>query len=317
MVSAQPQDEQPLVVVNPSSWDFGTLIDTDAPVVKEFVIQNRSKQTIELFAMPTTCGCTVVKPEPSVMEPGQSSQVRVVFMPKGMHDVIQWEVKLALTPPLPNQSYVLISLKANVLLDAIISQPVINFKGFKRGNGSPVVLWLACYKQPDFKLEQVEFDAPGFDIAWKELPEVTGFYPGPQRGYRIDVAPKLDIPYGRNDGTIILRTTIKGNETIKIPVFAYVNGDITAIPDYIRFGNITPGTKYTKRLALSQNEFKKFTIRQVKTSIPWISAQIQPVLDHYYYLHLQADCPTDAEAGEFRGKCIVETDCPTDRKSVV
>ncbi len=317
-VGSSSQETPALITITPQNWDFGKLVDTTEMVQKDFVIKNNSEETITLNVLPTSCGCMVAKPVPDVLPPHTEAQLKTLFVPKGMRGIVQWEIKLDISPKIGNQQLLIVPLQANVMLDSLLSEWIANFRVFKRSAAKPITLWMTNHRQQNFKLLEVTTDVTSFDISSQELSEVTGFFPGPQRGYRIDITPKADIPYGRNNGKIYLKTDIPGKEKIEIPLFAHVIPEIAAVPDYISFGVMKPGKKITKQVVVSRRELAKFQILSCKSSIPFISSTLQTVVpDIYYYVHITLDCPENATPGEFRGTFSIETDCEEQREVIV
>lgn len=323
---------QPLTVT-PSFWDFGTITD-DQMQHSVFTVHNRSREEVKLTPLPTTCGCTASYPKPDVVPAGGTSELYIVFHPRGIRGMYRWEV--ALQTSLPEQLKIVIPMQAYVLRNDILSENMVNFRIFKRGEKKEYALWLTCHKYPEFRLKKVATDIPGFDtrvidsrditvLSWDLLwpriqakrtcAQIGGFYPGPQRGYRIDIIAREDIGYGRNHGEVVLTTDIPGQEEVKLRLFAYVLGEITAAPDYLSFGLVHPGMTAQRKIILSHNDYKPFRVEpEVGSSLDFITARVEEVIpEKYYYVWVSLQCPQNAGNGEFRGTLSINTDCPTHR----
>jgi hypothetical protein len=302
---AQEQPPLPLQVL-PLSWDFGTIKD-DKPVSYIFTIKNDSTETVELTALPAPCDCMVSMPVPSTVESGGEAKLHVLFHPKGRWGSFRWEVSLKTS--LAAQPKITIPLSTFILRDAMLSEEIVNFGVFKRGVPKKHTIWLTCRQYPGFALKEAQVTAEGFGIAFAET-TVSGFYPGDQRGYRIDITPREDIGYGRRNGNVVLTTTIAGHEKMELRLFAYINGEITAAPDYIPFGLVKPGMVQQKNIKVSHNDFQQFSILRLNSTIPFITPQLKTVIPRKYYeIELILKCPQDAASGEFRGKLEIFTDC--------
>lgn len=300
--------EQPPVFLQPSpaSWDFGTIKD-DKPVSYTFTIKNNSQETVELTTLPAPCDCMVSMPVPSTMQPGGESKLHVLFHPKGRWGAFRWEVNLKTS--LAAHPKITIPLSTFILRDAMLSEEIVNFGVFKKGVPKKYTIWLTCRQHPEFLLKEVQVTAEGFQCEFSET-TVTGFYPGDQRGYRIDVSPRADIGYGRRNGNLILTTTIPGHEKMELRLFAYIIGEITAAPDYIPFGLVKPGMAVQKNIKVSHNDFQPFSILKLSSNIPFITPQLKTVIPQKYYeIDLSLKCPADAPMGEFRGMLEIVTDC--------
>jgi hypothetical protein len=230
---AEPKEKQ--IIVSPASYDFGVIKD-DKLISHIFTMKNMGEQSVTLTALPSSCGCMLSKPEPSVLKPGEEGRFKILFQPKGMRGAFQWDASLQTS--LTEQPVIVVPLKAYVLRDGILSDEIINFRVFKRGEEKEITLWMVYRHNPQFKVVNARLNVDGFDLKCQEMKEVEGFYPGLQRGYRIDIRAKKDIPYGRNDGRLILETDIPEHKKIELRLFAYAIGDLTAAPDYLSFGVI-------------------------------------------------------------------------------
>ena len=66
------------------SWDFGQ-VTAEKKLEHSFVFTNKSKKTLELTGTGTSCGCTAAALEKTTLAPGESTQLKVTFDPKGYH----------------------------------------------------------------------------------------------------------------------------------------------------------------------------------------------------------------------------------------
>lgn len=296
------------IVVNPTFWDFGTIKD-DKIYRCSFSIINKTERPVSLTSLPASCGCSMTVPEPNIIPSCGEAKVYVAFQPKGQRGLIRWDAALA--TDLQSYPKIVIPLTAYVLRDAVLSDGVVNFRVFKRGEEKSIVLWCAYSQNPNFRLYSAVTSVAGFATKFEET-TVSGFYPGDQRGYRIEIIARKDIGYGRNSGILLLTTDIPDHEKMEIRLFAYVIGDITAAPEYMSFGVLKPGMSYKRQIIVSHNEHKKFNIRQVVSSLPFVSTELQTVIpEKYYYIWVTLKCPIDIIPGEFRGTLQIHTDCPT------
>lgn len=303
------------IVIEPAEMDFGVIIDSKM-LEHNFIIKNNSDKVVHLEALPSSCGCMMASPHPDVVEPGQTSEFNVLFQPRGYKGLFRWEAKIA--TDLPTHPVLVLPLQAFILVDGVISSEIANFRIFKRGEERKIEIWMACREKQDFQIQSITCDVPGFNITYTEEKDVDFFYPGKQRGYKIEIAPKVDIAYGRNHGVIKICSDIPGRETIDVRLFATVIGDITAAPDYLTFGKLEPGKKYTKKLILSHNELKLFKVLGTSSELPFLSAKvIERIPNKYYYVEVTLDCPEDLKPGELRSEMYIDTDWETHKKVVV
>jgi hypothetical protein len=233
----------------------------------------------------------------------------VAFQPKGRRGAFLWEA--GLKTDLPGEPSVVIPLKAFVLREAMLSDDIVNFGVFKRGQKKQNTIWLVCQEHPQFKLKDVQASVTGYTVQFQET-TVSGFYPGDQRGYQVEIRPMDDIEYGRKHGYLYLLTDIPGHEKMELRLFGYVIGDITAAPDYMAFGVVKSGAVVQKNIKVSHNDYQKFEILRITSSLPFVSGQLRTIIPKKYYeIDVTLTYPENPVVGEFRGKLEIQTDCPT------
>jgi hypothetical protein len=73
-----PAGAVPRIVVEPASFDFGTLRPA-GEVQKEFVIRNHGRAELVIQSISTDCGCTAALSETKTVRPGGSTVMRVTL----------------------------------------------------------------------------------------------------------------------------------------------------------------------------------------------------------------------------------------------
>ena len=73
-----PAAATPRIVVEPASFDFGTLRPA-GEVQKEFVIRNHGRAELVIQSISTDCGCTAALSETKTVRPGGSTAMRVTL----------------------------------------------------------------------------------------------------------------------------------------------------------------------------------------------------------------------------------------------
>jgi hypothetical protein len=70
------------------SWDFGKI--QEGEVLKHaFLLKNKSKQTLTILDVNTSCGCTISEVKDRVLLPGESTTIEVQFNTKGYSGAVQ------------------------------------------------------------------------------------------------------------------------------------------------------------------------------------------------------------------------------------
>ena len=297
-----------LITVTPKEWDFGTILD-HKPVHHIFSIQNHSDKKVKLNNLPTPCGCVAFEPKPDVISPGQEAKVHVEFNPRGKRGKCRWEVEIG--TDLKQVSKITIPISANVLRDTMFSEDSVNFRIIKRDQQKDFILWFTCRQHKNFKINALTCSSEDFGVQYEET-QVQGFYPGPQRGYKIIVTPRKNIPLGRHNEQLQIVTNIPEKEKINVQIWAYVTGDLVTAPDYVSFGLVIPGKIKKRPVKIYHKNLNKFRVEKVESSLAFVTTKVEAKIpDEYYYVWIILNCPDDLAAGEFRGTVNIYTDYPT------
>ncbi len=68
----------PKIVVDEDKYDFGTIVE-GAIVTHDFFITNEGTENLVITKVNASCGCTVAKPQDDILEPGESTMMKVTF----------------------------------------------------------------------------------------------------------------------------------------------------------------------------------------------------------------------------------------------
>jgi hypothetical protein len=68
----------PKISYQESNYDFGDVSEGDI-VVHDFEIYNTGGDVLKINHVRASCGCTAVKPEKDVLEPGEATTIKVSF----------------------------------------------------------------------------------------------------------------------------------------------------------------------------------------------------------------------------------------------
>ncbi len=69
------------IEVNPASFDFGDIKQSDGVVTALFSVQNTGGKPLKINRLSTSCGCTTAKMEMSDIQPGEKRDMVVSFDP--------------------------------------------------------------------------------------------------------------------------------------------------------------------------------------------------------------------------------------------
>jgi|SRR3989338_1598788 len=62
-------------------YDFGDIKLSDGIITQTFYIKNTGTETLEIYGVPTSCGCTKAKVNSNKVEPGEQTELVVTYDP--------------------------------------------------------------------------------------------------------------------------------------------------------------------------------------------------------------------------------------------
>ena len=84
------------VTFSSTVYDFGTVTDAAGAQTHEFVMTNNGTEPVAILSATTSCGCTRPEHSRKPVMPGDSTVIRVSFLPAGQRGAIMRDVKLRL-----------------------------------------------------------------------------------------------------------------------------------------------------------------------------------------------------------------------------
>ncbi|NOY52781.1 MAG: DUF1573 domain-containing protein [Deltaproteobacteria bacterium] len=113
----------PRVAVSSPVFDFGTILQ-GTQVVHRFELENRGDETLEIYKVETTCGCTVARDYPREIAPGKSGELLVVFNSRHKRGPQSKGISLLTNAP---DGRFLLRIKGNVLEPVTVNPLICNF----------------------------------------------------------------------------------------------------------------------------------------------------------------------------------------------
>ena len=168
---------------------------------------NKSNEPIELEDVRTSCGCTAVKPEKMIFEPGETKQftgvirktIRLVFRDKSIRPEV-------------------IFVEANITTDLVISPRFINFQKVILNPDTILNEFIEVQNnsQKQLAITNVYADNDLLTV----FPNSTVIPPGKSQLLRVDLTP---TKVGRFNSNIIIKTDHKNFSSKNIPVFINIH----------------------------------------------------------------------------------------------
>jgi len=206
--------------------DFGT-VEQGAHVDHSFRIRNVGDQALRLDHVKSTCGCTIGSLPGQDVAPGATAFVTVSLDTARLAGQTTKTVTVYTNDPdVPVQP---LALTGTVRSDLVLS-PTPLYVGHVRA-GEPIrreILVRPGRPDGSAQVSLVETDGPAVRASIE---------PGPDAGTQrvvVDLPP--DLPPGRFDGAVTLRTTSATQPVVTVPVFGTVDSDVAVLPPQVTFG---------------------------------------------------------------------------------
>lgn len=90
---------EPKVELTERTYDFGTVHQTDKAVTHTFSVRNVGEAPLVIIYATASCGCTRPTYTDRPIQPGESGEIKVTFMPAGQRGQINKEVKVKTNSP--------------------------------------------------------------------------------------------------------------------------------------------------------------------------------------------------------------------------
>lgn len=293
------------IEVSPSFWDLKTIAH-DSVHVKKIMLHNKSEKEVALAEKTTGCNCIHYGLNKKILSPNETAEMIVTVAPRGQTGDFSWQVPVKIN----DDEEISLSVRAQIRKRYFFYPTQINFGAAKKGKSLSTSFVVMSPNQAEFAINNIESSHKSLTTVY-EKKTIEDFYPGTQTGYEVTVVLQDSMDFGRHSEYLTVYTNIVDNTIFKVPVFVYITGDLTAVPDYVTVGGITNEQTVTKRVTLYHNSFEKFQILDTEVSKSFIKVRTEKVIEEkYYYLYIDIDAK-DAPRGEFRNIIKVRTDCIT------
>jgi hypothetical protein len=82
MMTAGEFSRSPVAMFDTNTYDFGTVM-VNTSVEHDFVLANKGKSDLYIRKVNASCGCTAVQPSKTIIPPGESTVIKVLFSTQG------------------------------------------------------------------------------------------------------------------------------------------------------------------------------------------------------------------------------------------
>lgn len=289
-----------------TTFDFGK-VTQGTKVEHSFPISNTGKAPLKIERLNTSCGCTAAVVETAVLEPGQSTQVKVSFDTAGFSGL---KVKTArLYTNDPKTPTVVFTLQGQVEAEIKLSLEALNFGQVNKGS-TPSLTLDVIPRDPKIKISSVSSRSAQLDIKREELPT---------QGARFKVSLKAGAPIGPLRDRLSIKTSSSEEPLVNVGVFAKILGDLRLNPDTLSFGlleaPLTKSPELTSSLEYLENSKSRpdsqppLRILSVDSDNPLVSAEVVQVPETPSKLGIKVSLASGL-SGAFRAKIKVVTTHP-------
>ncbi|MFP3939066.1 MAG: DUF1573 domain-containing protein [Thermoanaerobaculia bacterium] len=284
----------------------------EVPVGEEvettFEIRNDGTAPLEITRVQPACGCTVADYD-EVIAPGETGLVRATLDTTSILGPNAKAVTVftndAASPRIQ------LTIKSDVRPFLSVEPGYARFTSFVRNEGGQTASQLLS--APDFEdLEVlgVESPEPWIDVEYREASDDEGTAEATGRQWRIDVTLTRDAPVGPVADQILVRTNHPEQETVEIPVSAFVRPVVAVTPSGVDFGRIDPEEEQQWGILVRNFGSAPLRIEGVRSDVTGLRIDVEPIEEGERY-KLVFTPTVELGEGSFDGTVEVVTNLPS------
>ena len=312
--TSPPTSGGPVLSFQTRSHDFGDVLDYGSHDV-EFPFINSGTETLEVFEVRPTCGCTTTELQKKIFAPGEGDTLRLTYSPKSSGRQVKKVMIRSNDPVNPLQS---VEISADVTPVIKIDPPSFSFGSIDIGDGATGQISLEA-AHPGYTARSVRFGGRLAPHATATLREVQSEEGSPRR-WVIDVVIDKDVPWGIQNGSIGLTGALdqedgtRSRHSRSIQVNGTVSGKLQTSEPTFRLLLLEPDKAFSKSITIKHADgerFSLFSATVLDARSGNLRVQVLPVPDSggsEYQLLLTGD--TTGFTGAIVGKVNVRTDVP-------
>jgi hypothetical protein len=302
---ARGRSGAPRVVFDETVYDFG-VVEQGVPVSHVFGFANRGTGDLLIEQVQTSCGCTATVLSSEVIGPGGRGEIRALLDTSGFFGEKARTVMVHTNDP--RRPVVTLSLQGEVVAE-VAAQPQQLYLGrLRQGEGVTREVDILFDSRKELRVISVENDHPGIHVRTEDLTAEAG-----RAGKRLVVEVAADMPTGRLNDRILVRTTSAKVPELSIPVFGSVEGDLLVRPPQVSFGILAPGEASVRKVLIKNRGSRPVRILRVESSsAPDVKAEVRTLKEGEEY-RLTLRLRRAPAGGPVRGEVRVYTDHPREK----
>lgn len=281
-------------------FNFGE-VDSEQPVVHDFVVRNEGAATLEIGKVKTSCGCTVAQPSKKTLAPGEETTIATTLTLKGRQGKQAKTITVESNDP-ETPAYQL-KLEGIAVAAINIDPQTVNFGRIADNETHTRSVSIRATK-PDLSFKIIEVNSSSMPQLKVDVNEEE-----PGKSYQLALSLGGDIKEGSVSGRITVRTDDPKHPALNISVYAQVIGDLDVAPSVItlRYSEDAEN-RQTQYLRVSPGRAKEFMVTDVVTPIPSMKAEIEPRTANDFLIRLSEMPATDELDGK---ELIIRTNLDT------
>jgi hypothetical protein len=256
----------PLIRFDQRTVDFGR-IPQHVSRAQNFVIRNDGTAALRLLKVTPDCGCTLAEPADTVIAPGASTTLRVVFSSGNYEGDLRKVVILETNDPAEPRIDLL--LLVHVAPEVEISERILDFGPVRRGQTPALATILKAEPGVPWK---VRTPVGADDLVQWTTTQDPQADPG---AWKVEARIRPDAPFGRFN----VRTEIPFDhpkvKSDRISVRGFIHAYFYPVDAGINFGSLAAGVALTRTLRLKADGPGDYRITAARPSAPWLTTSLR------------------------------------------
>jgi hypothetical protein len=235
----RPSGPQPHLEASEAGHDFGT-IEPDKALEHAFSINNTGEATLNIEGFNTSCGCVSLELSSQEIEPGGAAELMATIDPQHYRGKSP-RVKAYIYSNDPDKRLTTLLVSAEITPEFVIEPETIDFGTIEKGKGASQTVRLRQTWRDPVEITGVESSSDSVSAFYSETTPSAGDESGPGGAqYEIEVRLKPEAAGGVLNTDVLVRTNIKRQEAVRLPVRAFVIGGVYTTPELLFFAARSP-----------------------------------------------------------------------------
>ena len=289
--------EAPHIEFESTTFDFGK-VDQGEEVTHAFKFRNTGGRELTIDKVQSSCGCAAALASSEKIGPGEEGSIEATFRTKGYQGRTTKTIRVHTNNP--EVSTVTLRITGDILTDVMVWPRSLNFGNMRRDTTTDKELEVTFSSDEEIEIKKAEFTSGHFTSTVKPFETEAG------RGAKITVSTIEDLPLGRIKEKVLIHTTSTKNPTLTVPIYAYVQGDITVRPMVLSFSKAPAGGVQERTLRVATTA-EAFAILGVKVNEDLFSTEVKTVEPGKVY-SLKITLNDEVSEGRINEVLLIRTD---------